>query len=407
MIVSCRPMGTFDFSNPLNKPAPRHAQSPSEAASQSPSPHADEAPGSPEAASDGRRWPRWTPTKAQWCLILIGWLVFGFVVMGLYSSLPRPVYETLIVVSNVMLWTTLVIIFIPKQISIPHLPAPSWVKRLPLRRPDGAEMAFAGVLAVTGWAVTSFLGGFVRWFLDEYKTPGPIVAVQVFIWLVLAGVMAVFLRRKTSSLAAKTIRGVKIAGKWGVRMIMGGGASLLASLGAGRLSGLSEQEMDENYRRAWNEAADRLVEESDDPLVKAIWAIRNRYRSNYSTAGGPTMPSEEARLREAAAAYEWQRRQAEAAQERLRQEAARAAAAQEMAKKFGLDYYSILGVEPSATDEEIKTAYRAAVRANHPDRNGGDPTAAARFRLIQAAYETLGDPQRRREYDELLLKAAL
>ena len=64
------------------------------------------------------------------------------------------------------------------------------------------------------------------------------------------------------------------------------------------------------------------------------------------------------------------------------------------------DPSEVLGVAPTATDEAVKTAYRKAARLYHPDKNP-DPSAAARFRDIQAAYELLADPARRRDYDLL------
>ena len=64
------------------------------------------------------------------------------------------------------------------------------------------------------------------------------------------------------------------------------------------------------------------------------------------------------------------------------------------------DPYEVLGVAPTATDEAVKTAYRKAARLYHPDKNP-DPSAAARFRDIHAAYELLADPARRRDYDLL------
>jgi DnaJ-class molecular chaperone len=59
------------------------------------------------------------------------------------------------------------------------------------------------------------------------------------------------------------------------------------------------------------------------------------------------------------------------------------------------DYYKILGVDKSATAEDIKKAYRKLASQHHPDK-GGD---TAKFQEIQAAYDTIGDPQKRAEYD--------
>jgi len=63
------------------------------------------------------------------------------------------------------------------------------------------------------------------------------------------------------------------------------------------------------------------------------------------------------------------------------------------------DLYAMLGVAPTASAEEIKRAYRKLARQHHPDRNPGDVDAEARFKEVQAAYDTLSDPQRRAEYD--------
>lgn len=60
------------------------------------------------------------------------------------------------------------------------------------------------------------------------------------------------------------------------------------------------------------------------------------------------------------------------------------------------DYYSILGVSKSASQDDIKSAYRKLAMKNHPDRNGGDDS---QFKEINEAYDTLGNAQKRSEYD--------
>lgn len=64
-----------------------------------------------------------------------------------------------------------------------------------------------------------------------------------------------------------------------------------------------------------------------------------------------------------------------------------------------MDLYTILGIERAATPGEIKRAYKRLARKYHPDINPGDRMAAAHFRQIVEAYETLSDPERRRRYD--------
>lgn len=63
-------------------------------------------------------------------------------------------------------------------------------------------------------------------------------------------------------------------------------------------------------------------------------------------------------------------------------------------------YYQVLGVERSASDEELKKAFRRLAMKNHPDRCPGDPKAAGRFTEAKEAYEVLGDPERRAMYDQ-------
>jgi DnaJ-class molecular chaperone len=65
------------------------------------------------------------------------------------------------------------------------------------------------------------------------------------------------------------------------------------------------------------------------------------------------------------------------------------------------DYYATLGVSKTASEKEIKQAFRKLARKHHPDLNPGDKVAEARFKEINEAYEVLGDPEKRKKYDEL------
>jgi len=65
------------------------------------------------------------------------------------------------------------------------------------------------------------------------------------------------------------------------------------------------------------------------------------------------------------------------------------------------DYYQVLGVDKSASRDEINRAFRKLAKKYHPDRNPGDKAAEKRFKEISAAHEVLADPDKRRQYDQL------
>jgi len=64
------------------------------------------------------------------------------------------------------------------------------------------------------------------------------------------------------------------------------------------------------------------------------------------------------------------------------------------------DYYEVLGVSRSATDEELKKAYRKLAMKHHPDRNPDSKSAEADFKEVKEAYETLSDSNKRAAYDQ-------
>ena len=65
------------------------------------------------------------------------------------------------------------------------------------------------------------------------------------------------------------------------------------------------------------------------------------------------------------------------------------------------DYYSVLGVGKDASEKDIKRAYRKLAQQYHPDTNAGDATAEARFKEVNEAYDVIGDPETRKEYDHM------
>ena len=64
-----------------------------------------------------------------------------------------------------------------------------------------------------------------------------------------------------------------------------------------------------------------------------------------------------------------------------------------------IDYYKVLGVEKTASQEDIKKAFRRLARKYHPDLNPNDPTAKDKFQAVNEANEVLGDPEKRKKYD--------
>ncbi|HCM11643.1 MAG TPA: molecular chaperone DnaJ, partial [Lachnospiraceae bacterium] len=64
------------------------------------------------------------------------------------------------------------------------------------------------------------------------------------------------------------------------------------------------------------------------------------------------------------------------------------------------DYYEVLGVGRTATEDELKKAYRKLAKKYHPDTNPGDKEAEAKFKEASEAYAILSDPDKRRQYDQ-------
>src|SRR5437867_162396 len=73
---------------------------------------------------------------------------------------------------------------------------------------------------------------------------------------------------------------------------------------------------------------------------------------------------------------------------------------------FDKDYYQVLGVPKNAPQADVKKAYRKLAQQHHPDRNRGNKDAEDRFKQISAAYDVLGDPEKRKQYDQVRDMAA-
>ena len=73
---------------------------------------------------------------------------------------------------------------------------------------------------------------------------------------------------------------------------------------------------------------------------------------------------------------------------------------------FEKDYYQVLGVPKNATAAEIKKAYRKLAQQHHPDANPGNKQAEDRFKEISAAYDVVGDEDKRKQYDQVRDMAA-
>jgi len=65
-----------------------------------------------------------------------------------------------------------------------------------------------------------------------------------------------------------------------------------------------------------------------------------------------------------------------------------------------IDYYQVLGVPKTATEKEVKDAYRKLARKHHPDLNPNDPEANKKFQQLNEANEVLSDAEKRKKYDK-------
>jgi curved DNA-binding protein CbpA len=67
-------------------------------------------------------------------------------------------------------------------------------------------------------------------------------------------------------------------------------------------------------------------------------------------------------------------------------------------------HYAVLGVSPTATPEEVRAAWLAVIKATHPDTHPDDPVAAARCAQANAAFDVIGNPESRKDYDLFLAR---
>ena len=65
-----------------------------------------------------------------------------------------------------------------------------------------------------------------------------------------------------------------------------------------------------------------------------------------------------------------------------------------------IDYYKILGVDKTIAQKDVKKAYLKRAKQFHPDLHPDDPKAQAKFQALQEAYDVIGDPEKRKKYDQ-------
>lgn len=65
-----------------------------------------------------------------------------------------------------------------------------------------------------------------------------------------------------------------------------------------------------------------------------------------------------------------------------------------------IDYYKILGVDKNIPQKDVREAYRKRAKQFHPDLHPNDPKAKAKFQALNEAYDVIGDPEKRKKYDQ-------